>query len=304
VFDPGRIRELAAALQTNERYIEKDWHLVRALGVIAALKVEGVRPIFSGGTSLATAWQLIRRFSEDIDFKVEVKAASPSAERKIRSAYRESLLNSLSDAGFVLDGAPLVGNMSRFFRASFHYGAIFPAAAGVRSTLKVEMTFSETQMGPLQRPIQSLLARALKAAPEVTALFCVDPIETAADKVSALAWRTAVRDRKAKTDDPAIVRHLHDLAALAPTTGASPLFGPLAHKLLEIDARRTGAKNADGRALLEAMLPTITGDPLWRKEYEAFVGAVSFGPEAGRISFDQAIAACETLVGKTLEAAG
>jgi hypothetical protein len=45
-------------------------------------------------------------------------------------------------------------------------------------------------------------------------LLCVDPVETAADKLSALAWRVCVRERGAPNDDPTIIRHLHDLAAL------------------------------------------------------------------------------------------
>jgi hypothetical protein len=50
---PDHIRDLAAQLQTNEQYIEEDGHVVRALGVIAALKTDGVTPVFSGCTSLA-----------------------------------------------------------------------------------------------------------------------------------------------------------------------------------------------------------------------------------------------------------
>lgn len=300
MFDPVDISDLAARLQTNERYIEKDCHLVRALGVIATIKLDGVTPVFSGGTSLSTAWQVIQRFSEDIDFKVAVKAASGSAERKLRSTYREAVIGGLSAAGLVLDSAPLVGNMSRLFRARFHYGATFPVAAGVRPILQIEMTFSGTHLPPMERPVQSLLSRASKAEPEVNGLLCVDPIETAADKISALAWRAAARDRTSETDDPSIVRHLHDLAALAPRAEASPTFVPLAHKLLQIDARRTGDQAADGIALLRAMLPTIVGDPLWRQEYEEFVGAVSFGPATDRVAFDRAVTVCEALVAKVL----
>lgn len=273
---------------------------MRALSLIAALQVDGATPAFSGGTSLATAWQLIRRFSEDIDFKVKVTAASPSAERKLRSAYRERVIESLSDVGFVLEGTPLVGNMSRFFRVSFHYGAIFPEAPGVRPTLQIEMTFSGSELPPIARPVQSLLGRLSKAEPEVQCLLCIDPVETAADKISALAWRTAARDRKSATDDPSIIRHLHDLAALAPLARSNPAFAPLARRLLEIDSGRAGDKSADGVGLLLAMLPTITADPLWRREYEEFVGAVSFGAATDRISFEQAIAACEGLVANIL----
>lgn len=74
MFDAQRARQLAAALLTNESYIEKDWHVVRALSVIAGVVVPGVVPVFSGGTSLSAAWRIINRFSEDIDFKVAIDA--------------------------------------------------------------------------------------------------------------------------------------------------------------------------------------------------------------------------------------
>jgi hypothetical protein len=48
---------------------------------------------------------------------------------------------------------------------------------------------------------------------------CVDPVETADDKLSALAWRVPARDRTRADDDPTIIRHLHDLAAAAADVG-------------------------------------------------------------------------------------
>ncbi|TXL69142.1 nucleotidyl transferase AbiEii/AbiGii toxin family protein [Vineibacter terrae] len=300
MFDLQRIRQVAAALQTSEPYIEKDWHVVRAIGVIASVNVPGVTPVFSGGTSLAAAWRLIQRFSEDIDFKVRIDAPNPSAARTRRGKFRETVLEELAKAGFVPDGDVLIGNMSRFFRASFHYGAQFPPAMGVRPGLQIEMTFSGTLLEPQSRPVQSLMSWAQKSAPEVPALLCVDPVETAADKISALAWRAAVRDRAAETDDPSIVRHIHDLAALAASAQESTRFGPLARSVLAADARRTKRPDADGLALLRAMLPTIAADRLWQVEYERFVEAVAFGADAERITFEQAMAACATLAEQVL----
>jgi hypothetical protein len=169
----------------------------------------------SGGTSLAKGWGLIKRFSEDIDFKVHVAAPNPSAARTRRSTYRKKILSALVTDGFPIDGEPLVGNASQFFRASFDYGAAFPASEGQRSTLKIEMTFSPPVLEPLPTSAQSFIAAAERRPPEVAAILCVDPVETAADKLSALAWRTHVRDRSSPNDDPSIVRHLHDLAAMA-----------------------------------------------------------------------------------------
>lgn len=225
MFDPARIRQVAIALKTDARYVEKDWHLVRALGVIAAIDVAGVTPAFSGGTSLSAAWRLVYRFSEDVDFKVTIDAPNAAAASRLRRAYRDEVVNRLAAAGFVLDGEPLVGNRSRFFRVSFHYGPTFPDAAGIRAGLRIEMTFSGTLLPPLPRPVQSLLSRALHS-----------------------------------------------------------------------DAARAGRGRAEGQSLLRAMLPTIEGDTLWRREYEQFVSAVCFGSDAERISFDQALAGCRELV--------
>lgn len=298
--DARDIQLAAAAFQTDERYIEKDWHLVRAVKVITALSHPGVTPVFSGGTSLAAAWRLIPRFSEDIDFKVEIQAPSASAQRRLRSSFREAAIEALSKDGFKLDGVPLVGNKSQFFRASFHYGPTFPASVGIRPTLQVEMSFSGTHLRPITKSVQSLLARTLNDGPEVPAALCVDPLETAADKLSALAWRTAKRERGSADDDPTVVRHLHDLAALVPLVQEHPELKALALSIAEADAARAG-RGMGGRQLLSNMLPTIAEDTAWRHEYEQFVGAVSFGPQAGRIGFDAAIHACRGLVGRLLE---
>lgn len=295
MFEEANVRRVAVALQTNERYIEKDWHLIRALAVITSIRIDGVTAVFSGGTSLATAWQLIHRFSEDIDFKVILGATGKKMETA-RRAFREAVVENLRAAGFALDGEPLIASESTFFRARFHYGPKFPEAAGIRPALQVEISFTGTNLAPQNRAAQSLLSRLLKGAPEVPSLLCVDVVETAADKISALAWRTAARDRTSEKDDPAVVRHLHDLAALASSVSGNRTFKDLATKLLDEDAGRTRLPGATGQSIVEAMLPAIAEDPLWRKEYENFVSAVSFGKDAERISFDQAVAACEKLV--------
>jgi len=299
-LDEDSVRRLAAALFTNERYIEKDWHLVRALAIMASIDAPGVKPAFSGGTSLSSAWQLTHRFSEDIDFKVTLEGASKKDIDNNRRAYRAEVIKRLKDAGFVIDGEPVIGNGSRFFRVSFHYGPKFPEAGGIRPGLQVEITFTGTALDPKQRPVQSLLGRMLKATPEIASLPCVDPVETAADKVSALAWRTASRKRGTEGDDPAVVRHLHDLAALGASAAKDARFKPLVLEILDNDAKRSKKEGMTGRDLLAAMLPAIKADELWRREYEQFVGAVSFGRDDERISYDQAMTACEGLVATIL----
>jgi predicted nucleotidyltransferase component of viral defense system len=55
--------------------IEKDYYVTEALRIVAA---SGDRIIFKGGTSLAKGWNLIQRFSEDIDIFLDPEAFQPA----------------------------------------------------------------------------------------------------------------------------------------------------------------------------------------------------------------------------------
>ncbi len=55
--------------------VEKDYFVTEALRVIAA--TAGDKIIFKGGTSLAKGWNIIQRFSEDIDIFLDPEAFSP-----------------------------------------------------------------------------------------------------------------------------------------------------------------------------------------------------------------------------------
>lgn len=60
--------------------IEKDYYVTEALRIIAA--VAGDRVIFKGGTSLSKGWNLIQRFSEDIDIFLDPSAFTPALSKK------------------------------------------------------------------------------------------------------------------------------------------------------------------------------------------------------------------------------
>lgn len=76
-FRPVRVvqfgveRAAAILVTTDETFIEKDWHVVRALNLLNSLHIQGLQLAFGGGTSLAKAG-LIKRFSEDMDFKATI----------------------------------------------------------------------------------------------------------------------------------------------------------------------------------------------------------------------------------------
>jgi hypothetical protein len=64
------ITQVANQLGLPPYAIEKDWWVTMALRALFELPV-GKHLVFKGGTSLSKAWQLIERFSEDIDLAID-----------------------------------------------------------------------------------------------------------------------------------------------------------------------------------------------------------------------------------------
>jgi hypothetical protein len=142
VLDRRLVERVADSLLTEPSLVEKDWHVTRAIGVLAALDHGGSAPAFGGGTSLSKAWGLIRRFSEDIDFKVTMPLSSRNRARRERSAYRERILSGLATAGFEPVGELVKRDESRFFSAEFLFPSLFDTGRGLRPHIRVEMSLA------------------------------------------------------------------------------------------------------------------------------------------------------------------
>lgn len=138
-------------------------------------------------------WGLIKRFSEDI---VSVPAASSrSKERNLRRGYRERILGALQAAEFELSGKDLKANEDRFFSADFAYPSEFGAGPGVAPASARRDGHAALDAGAGRAPDPLADRGATATAARSGGLCRVDPIETAADKLSALAWRVCARER-------------------------------------------------------------------------------------------------------------
>ena len=99
-------------------------------------------------------------------------------------------------------------------------------------------------------------------------------------------------------DDPTIIRHLHDLAALEEAVTAAPNFRQLALAAVAADLGRGGEKDppTDPAVIFAGLLQQPESDPSWANEYEDFVQAVSFAEPSEGITFDDAVGALARLV--------
>lgn len=117
--------------------IEKDYYVTEALRIIAARACDTI--IFKGGTSLSKGWNLIQRFSEDIDIFLDPQAFVPPLGK--RAIDRE--LKTLRDAvgahpalTFLDTESQTIGGFGRADR--FSYAQRFGGAGEVAAHVLLE----------------------------------------------------------------------------------------------------------------------------------------------------------------------
>jgi predicted nucleotidyltransferase component of viral defense system len=296
--DKQQCEQAAAELAVDAAMVEKDWHVAQVLAFLSQHSFSGYHIIFSGGTSLSKAHGLIQRFSEDIDFKVTTDEASP--DRETLSQFKHAVVDALKKAGFAVTQSSLAArDNNRFFSFHIEYDSQFAPLAGLRPHIQLEFTVSPPALPSIKRPVASFLTQLKKEEPEVTEIDCVDPVEIAADKLSALVWRIPKQAQTPeKMADRSLVRHMHDLAALETLAREHPRFSALVHAALARDAARNKeTASLSHKEKFNALLDALSdGDERYRAEYDTFVASVSYASDDAVAGYDAALAAVKQLM--------
>lgn len=298
-LDPEVVNDIAAELGISPAFVEKDWYSVRALKAISELRNDSFQTLFSGGTSLSKAYDLIQRFSEDLDFRcLPLVSGSQGQMRNFRSEYRASVLDAIDAVDQLSLNRAEVAVASNYIKFEIGYPQQYQGHSALRPGLQIEFSFTRPRLEPEQRQVQSLVSRFTRGAPEVTVL-CLSPIETASDKLSALTWRVIRRNRQAADDDPAMIRHLHDLSALFVTVRErKDVFLATAVASFEEDMR-SGRRSTDAGFVtsIQAAIDLLDSDREYAEEYRRFVDAMSYAGDENNIEFTSAIENLEEMLG-------
>jgi len=296
-LDPRIVEEISTELGVDPAFVEKDWYSVQVLKVISEYDSVKVTTIFSGGTSLSKGYGLIERFSEDLDFRcLYEQENSESQNKRVRSIYRKNLLTSIGGMKFISLDDNKVSVASNYIKFPLGYPQYYKDHSALRPNLEVEFSFTQPRLKPELRPIQSLVSQFTGDVPE-TSILCLSPIEIASDKLSALTWRVLKRDRNSSKDDPAMIRHLHDLCALNEVIQRNQsLFIETASISFNEDQKTRNRQTEEGfHDSMRSTLNKLTTDLLYKSEYSQFVDAMSYADDQDTIGFEKAVEHFEAL---------
>jgi predicted nucleotidyltransferase component of viral defense system len=295
VFD-----DIAIELGVDPSFIEKDWFAVKILQGVSTLSVAPLKIIFAGGTSLSKGYGLIKRFSEDLDFRIIGEADITRGNRKAVRKEIISTIDELTDISVISDSI-ISRNESRFFSFSVEYPQTYQLSSALRPHLKLEFSFENIFLPEQTKPIQSFVTQFTGGKSDCT-VDCISPVETAGNKFSALLWRMTIRDRTAKpgtvSNDPAMIRHLHDLSALENLAVSDSLFIESIYLSIKKDLGRSGSIiDKSLKDMAKEALEQFEADPIYKSEYTRFVDAMSYAPDDESIGFETAVASFERIVG-------
>lgn len=233
------LQQTAAANRMSAMAVEKDFWVCWTLERLYQLPGIGEHLTFKGGTSLSKVWELIQRFSEDIDLVLDKawlgigdtddpEAATTPSQRKRRlkvveektleritgtllPALQDRFRNDLPSQSWSLEQDPADPQTLHF-----QYPRLIEGEAGYLSTVvKIELG-TRSEPAPSQvRPIQAEVAKAFPQlfGQPVVHLRALEPTRTFLEKVSLL-HETGFKSAHGKDRPPKLARHYYDVAML------------------------------------------------------------------------------------------
>lgn len=314
---------IAADKDISESAVEKDWWVTAILKALFSLSPAPYM-FFKGGTSLSKGWNLIDRFSEDIDIalyrdfylnergKECAKAATNNQIKNLRIANRDYILgefaeelksklieSSLGECRVIPvanreDGSP-VDHDSDPVVIEVHYVPRVDSDQYVRPVVKIEVSCLSMKEPYEVKRISSLLGDVFPQLDDET--FSDIPIITPARTFLEKAFLLNEEYQRKNPRTDRMSRHLYDLERLMDTPFASAALADMSlyHEIIEHRRRfyHVGGINYDlNSPSTIGFCPTGELREKMRLDYEAMKTSMIYGD---KLSFDALISRLEEL---------
>lgn len=255
--------------------IEKDYYVTLALRELAS-RVKGM--VFKGGTSLTKCYQILERFSEDIDISYAASEGVLGESRKRQ--LKKAVVSSIESMGFSV--ANLEETRSRrsynCYRAS--YSSIYSPLLELKPELVIETYIALLPFPTVSRMADNYIYRFLKMTEqgELAEEFGLMPFEittqaierTLIDKVFALCdyYLSDKVDRHS--------RHLYDIYKIMEYTKPDASLSGLVQEVRSLREPLLVCPSAKTGVCINDVLAEIVDKEIYRNDYETVTSRFLF----------------------------
>ena len=289
--------------------IEKDWWVTLALKASFELKYSP-SIVFKGGTSLSKSWNLIERFSEDIDLaidrkffgfdgdisKSQIKNLRKKSCEFISTTFLEDLTKQFTEWKVIdeckLNAQPITDSDKDPQVIEIHYNSVFDKSDYLPQRVLIEVS-SRSLMEPSEsREINSILSDAFPDQAFTTEAFSIStviPERTFLEKIFLLHEEFSQDTAKIRIDR--LSRHLYDLEKLMDTEhGKAALSDTELYKGIVTHREKfnslQGLDYSNHMASKIKIIPPDTVIKEWEKDYQAMTQNMIYGDP---LNFDNLI---------------
>jgi len=307
------IENIASQKRLSPDAVEKDWWVTMTLRALFSCEC-AKHIVFKGGTSLSKAWNLIERFSEDIDIAIdrrffgldgELKRKQINNLRRASCSYisrilKDDLDNRLKNNG--IDGYNISVQETQDSTKDpqtieIHYHSLF-AENYIRDKILIEIGARSLMEPSKHVRLRSVIADNYPEADfadSYIAIPVVVPQRTFLEKAFLLHEEFQKPTEKIRSER--MTRHLYDLEKLMDTEYAkealsnSDLYGSIVKHRRMLTAMKEVDYSTHAPQTINFVPPASVID-LWRKDYETMQSSMIYG---NSLPFDRLISRIKEL---------
>lgn len=272
--------------------IEKDYYVTEALRAIAG--VAGDKIIFKGGTSLSKGWNLIERFSEDIDIFLDPLAFTPPLGKNAINNQLKRLRDAVKEHPaftFLPEASKTIGGFGR--NDVFSYDQRFGGPGEVPNRILLEAGAASGREPTEDVQIRSFLAQFLKETQHTLRAEDETPFpmrllhfrRTFVEKMFTIHAKVEIYKREGRPIGT-YARHYYDLFQLAGQPEVRAMLESGEYAKIKADYDRVSKEHFErdylppdemSFARSSALFPTGDLLAMIRKDYEAQCQVLCFG---------------------------
>jgi predicted nucleotidyltransferase component of viral defense system len=306
---PRLITITSEILALEDPVIEKDYYVTQVIHALSNVENEYFRLVFCGGTCLAKAHKVVARMSEDVDFKIEMKAkdANFSKTRFLKELKEfRTYIKAYMTLPSLIIGESVVRNEGKYSRIEIDYPSVLPGNTQLRPHILLEFTVSDIHLAVTSLPVKTLIEETLKNIilfpPSLT--YCVSVNETAIEKWVGLTRRIIAIERDYHPDDSTLVRHIYDLNSIKQANKIGADFFILASVIINNDAKQFKKQHSEystnPRDEIRQSLNILKNKPIWKERYNEFINTMVYD-NTNTPEFESAIITLEHISAKVID---
>lgn len=266
--DKKRFREAVdlTAYQTGAapEAIEKDYFVTLILRLLSQ-KLSFI--VFKGGTSLSKCYQLIKRFSEDIDITIDT-SISQGQKKKLK----EAIQNTAKELDLQILNLDETRSRRSYNRYVLAYETFLPAGATfLQPAVLIETSFTAISFPTALLPVHNMIGDMMETeAPDLVVPYQLEPFEmkvqnltrTFIDKVFAICDYYLLGKEKKHS------RHIYDIYKLLPLVSVDHNLPSLIPEVRKARSAAAICPSAQNGVSISWLLQKIMDEQVYKADYE------------------------------------